>query len=75
MYRFPQLYLKSIAQLAPLLTGGDSMNPKHTLFKVLSATVVLLVLAAACATPTPQTIVQTQVVTQIVAGTPVETVI
>ena len=51
------------------------MNPKHTLFKVLSATVVLLVLAAACATPTPQTIVQTQVVTQIVAGTPVETVI
>jgi len=51
------------------------MNPKHTLLKVLSATVVLLVLAAACATPTPQTIVQTQVVTQIVAGTPVETVI
>jgi multiple sugar transport system substrate-binding protein len=38
------------------------------------ATVVTLVLAA-CATPTPQTVIQTQVVTQIVAGTPVETIV
>src|SRR3990172_239361 len=51
------------------------MNTKQTLFKVMSVLIVVGSLAAACATPTPVTVVQTQVVTQIVAGTPVETVV
>jgi peptide/nickel transport system substrate-binding protein len=41
----------------------------------ISALSILTLVLAACAAPTPQTIVQTQVVTQMVAGTPVERVI
>jgi len=48
---------------------------KRHLANALGALAALVVLLASCAAPTPQTIVQTQVVTQIVAGTPVEKVI
>lgn len=41
----------------------------------LSGLAILMLALAGCAAPTPQTIVQTQVVTQMVAGTPVERVV
>jgi ribose transport system substrate-binding protein len=43
--------------------------------KRLTTLALAVLLLAACATPTPVTIVQTQVVTQIVEGTPVETIV
>src|SRR5258708_6103285 len=51
------------------------MNRQQTLLQLASVFVAVMLLATACATPTPQTIVQTQVVTQIVAGTPVQQIV
>jgi len=59
------------------------MIHKPPLAKLASALIVLALLAAACASPSPtpqvevqtQTVIQTQVVTQIVEGTPVDAII
>src|SRR6185503_8947109 len=49
------------------------MNTKQALFKAASVVIIVVALASACATPQP--VVQTQIVTQIVEGTPVEIVV
>jgi multiple sugar transport system substrate-binding protein len=48
---------------------------KQYVARTLAVLTALTLVLAACATPTPETVIQTQVVTQIVAGTPVETIV